>query len=153
MELILLFLIWLVLGGATAYLASRKGRDPLLWSLGVFSLGLFDVLFALIPIVFLYFLPTIDDEIVDKDVPELVSAPPIVDTPLALEWFFYDKNKQQRGPCSLEELKLNWSHKNLSADSFVWAEGVDGWKKVQELPKLFETLNAFPLKTVEELDK
>ena len=66
MELIFLFLLWLFSGAATAYLANQKGRDPLLWSMGILMVSLFGMPFAVMGLALLYFLPSVEEE----DVPE-----------------------------------------------------------------------------------
>ena len=159
MELVIIFIIWLVLGAATAYLANQRGRDPLLWSMGVLTLSLLGVPFSLMGIALLYFLPPIDD---DVDVPEkhefeeLVPALPVgmsLDDIMLREWFFYDQARQRHGPLPFQELQAMWGVGHLKADTYVWTEGMDSWKKAADVPDFLEALKSFPLKTIEDFDR
>ncbi len=51
------------------------------------------------------------------------------------KWFVFD-GKQQTGPYSLEEMQEKVVTHKLSAEQFVWCEGMDGWKALGEVDVL-----------------
>ena len=46
--------------------------------------------------------------------------------------WFYIKNEQAAGPFSLNRLKQDFLNKKISADTYVWNEKFNGWKKIKE---------------------
>lgn len=159
MELFIIFFVWLALGAATAYLANQRGRDPFLWSMGVLTLSFFGLPFALMGVGALYFLPSIDD---DEDVPEkheFDEPEPVVSQRLAFDdivgrdWFFYDQARERHGPVRFVELRAAWNEGLIKGDSYVWSEGVDVWKLVDEMPELLEALKSPPAETIATLDQ
>ena len=56
------------------------------------------------------------------------------------EWYYLDTNRQQQGPVQFDRLKATWRDGKLTSETFVWSEGMDNWKKVDELPGFLETL-------------
>ena len=55
-----------------------------------------------------------------------------------MEHYFYLTDKVQKGPFTIEELKT----KNLTNETFVWTEVMEDWKKIKDIPILFQSLNA-----------
>lgn len=155
MELFLVFIIWLALGATTAYLANLRGRDPFMWSMLILFLSLFGIPFAVIGLGFLYFLPPVDEEDVQTEPLSELPAPSI--SKMSVEdiskklWYFYDLTRQQQGPLSFKDLQLAWKKGDLSADSFIWTEGMDGWKKTISLPEVVDALNEASTKAVDDL--
>lgn len=156
MELILIFLLWLALGAATAYLANQKGRDPLLWSMGILTMSIFGMPFAVMGLGLLYFLPSVDEE---EDIPEKHEFDEISQSPppglsateiSGAEWFFYDDGRQRQGPFSFDGLRDAWKDGRISVGSYVWAEGFDAWKKIGDVPQLVDALEGASAKTDEE---
>jgi hypothetical protein len=156
MELFLIFTIWLVLGAATAYLANQRGRDPFLWSMGILSVSLFGFPFAVIGLAFLYFLPSLEDEAQNEAAPEVSWAQETgamsKDEIQAKQWFFYDSSRQQHGPLSFKEFEAAWKDGSLTPESYVWAEGMDGWKQVISMPELMYELSKALAKTIKDLE-
>jgi hypothetical protein len=56
------------------------------------------------------------------------------------EWFYLDTEQQQRGPIPFEKLKSVWNEGGLHPATYVWSEGMENWKKVEELPGFTEVL-------------
>lgn len=146
MEIVIIFIIWLVLGASTAFLANQRGRDPLLWSLALLTMSLFGLPFALMGLAFLYFLPVKDEE----DVPEkhefedsrsLHSSELPLAQILSSSWYYYDSLRRQHGPLSFQELQQAWKKGEINKESYVWADGIVGWKKVYNLPEVVEALD------------
>lgn len=50
--------------------------------------------------------------------------------------YYFIIGKEQKGPFSLEELKVN----NLTNETLVWTEEMDGWEKLKNLPDLRDIL-------------
>lgn len=157
MEFVVLFIIWLVLGASTAYLANQKGRDPLLWSMGILTLSLLGPLVALVGIAFLYFLPAVDDT--DESIPErhefeeLLPIPPeekFAQELSRLEWFYYDSQRERHGPLSFLQLQDAWANTFLSDDTYVWNENMDTWKKASDVPGLIDALKRSLQKTPDD---
>lgn len=48
--------------------------------------------------------------------------------------YYYTDGKERFGPFPVKELKLH----NLTVDTLVWAEGMDGWKPAGQIPELRE---------------
>ncbi len=59
--------------------------------------------------------------------------------PSVLHWY-YEENEEAKGPVSLEELQALFDDGIVQADTFVWAEGMEDWVELSELPELFEYL-------------
>jgi hypothetical protein len=146
MELFSIFVIWLVLGAATAYIANQKGRDPLLWSMMILLLSLFGLPFAVIGLTLLYFLPNIDES--EEGVSEL-DAEDVLPAPILhkgsreffeRQWFFYDDARQQHGPMFFQDLQVAWNEGRLRPDSFVWNDSMDAWRFVKDVPELMLAL-------------
>lgn len=150
MELILIFLIWFVLGAATAYIANIRGRDPFLWPMGVLTLSLIGLPFAVIGIAILYFLPTVEEN--EEDIPEnreFAGILPAEDLNLTFaslissEWFYYDQLKERHGPVSFKEFQFAWKSGDLDKNSFVWMEGMEAWVKIDSVSGLQNLLESY----------
>lgn len=143
MEIFIVFVIWLLVGAAAAYLAALRGRDPFLWSMGIFMLCLFGLPFAILGVALLYYLPaaTEGEESADKEKNEAVSAPPVPvslgDVPSRL-WFYYDSERQRHGPLTFKDFFDAWKSRRIEDETFVWTESLSEWKKTKDLPELIE---------------
>jgi hypothetical protein len=142
------FIFLLIVAGLTAYYADKKGRSAIIW----FVMGLLFSFFA--PLV-LFFLPSLKDQ-QDQDSIMPSSSPPShpelsvrVDSnlsPLAEEnklWYYLDKNHEQYGPVSILALKDLWNTGDLDLNSYVWSQGMETWKKVDELTDLKQALSRY----------
>lgn len=137
---VLTFIFWFLTGTACAYFAYQRGRDPYFW----FAIGLF---FGLLGLLVLMFLPVITSEEASKkefaDVQAVPQIPPVHENDYMIkDWFWIDKTGQQQGPIRYEILKTLWNENKVDALSFVWSEGMESWKRIEELPALNQGLEA-----------
>ena len=139
-QLFLTVLLWLIIGGATAYYAKQRGRDPLLW----FMIGM---LLGLLGLLLLFLLPNVNPEAVAKEKESEGPAAPPQKTPPELphdyfikEWYYYDSEHNRQGPVRYEALKSLWQNGSLKEDSFVWSDGMEEWKKIAQVPTLYTHL-------------
>lgn len=137
MEILVVVLSWLLFGGASSYFASQRGRDPFAW----FLIGM---LLGILGLLLLFLLPPIKKENeATEDIEELSNENlPETDVSFRLkEWFYLDENRNQMGPYSFSNLRKMWDQGKLNAKTFVWSDGMDGWKKVDELSGLLDSLS------------
>ncbi len=57
-----------------------------------------------------------------------------------MKYYYHEKDGEQLGPCSKEELKLYRINKN----TLVWTEGMDEWAKAKTLSELNDILISLP---------
>ncbi len=150
-NMLLSFILLLIIASFTAYYASRKGRNPLLW----FIIGILLGIFA--PLILLFF-PAVKPDQVDNGMPTMTVLPPDPDhqqlpqpppAPADLKrqeeeeklWYYLDQNHQQEGPVSSVALRELWNRGQLEVNSYVWTNGMEQWEKVDNLPELKEILN------------
>lgn len=110
----------MVMGGAGAYLAKQRKKDPVLW----FFIGAF---FGLLGVLYLYFFAKPTQK---KIVAPLVQHPPVRQVPLAPQkyWYYLDQENQQFGPMSYDALNQAWKDGKVSVDTYVWNEDLENWK-------------------------
>lgn len=139
MEILLTVILWILIGGATSYLANQRGRDPFAW----FLIGM---LLGLLGLVLLYLLPAIEISEEDKEeefevegMTELIPPSP-AESYRFKDWFYLDAENHQLGPLSFQALRKIWDQGKISDQTFVWSEGMDNWRKVQDLPGFKEVL-------------
>ena len=135
-----LLITGLMVGTASAYFASRRGRNPYAW----FAVGMF---FGLVGMAFLFFLPrcdTIEEQQQEEVVREPEAAPenPLTVSHRLAEWFYLDSGRQQQGPVTLRALTDEWKKGAVQSTSLVWCAGMDNWKRVAEIPLLAESLES-----------
>jgi hypothetical protein len=138
--MVLSIIFWLLIGAATAYFAQQRGRDPLIWLvIGIF-LGLLGLLL-------LFLLPSVKgDQPKDADAqafrkepqePVIQTAPAIQDhSYLVRDWFYLDAEPKQQGPVTFDFLKKIWREGQIGIGTFVWCDGMEKWKKIDELDSL-----------------
>jgi hypothetical protein len=150
MNAVFLFLI----GVCTAYYAQQKGRSPFLWFLLGFGFGIFA---PLVLFFISYFTnkskteePTMTVSLPDPVLENKVSPSEIeTHTQTAVElqpdenklWYYLDAQHQQMGPVSIIALREMWQVGTLNLKSYTWSEGMNEWKRVDELPELKALLN------------
>ena len=106
MDITLIIFAWIFSSSLAAYLASRKGYNPLLWSV----LGL---LGGLIACYIIFILP--------PKVKSLKRATPEIQTE-GLVWYYLDHQHVQHGPMSYHSLLRH--KKDIS---YVWNETMKDW--------------------------
>ena len=47
-------------------------------------------------------------------------------------WYYADRNRQQHGPVSSEELVTHYRYGRVALDSLVWREGLSEWLPLRE---------------------
>lgn len=139
----------LIIAGLTAYYASRKGKNPLLWFV-------FGCLIGVIAPLILFFLTFLEkssarNAVAAEKEEELPLNPlPIANTEENREsvqekfdtlWYYLDEEHQQIGPVSLIAIRELWHTGRLNLTSYVWAQGMPEWQKIEAIPELIPELN------------
>lgn len=138
--LISLFLL-LFFAFLSAYVAKQRGRDPIAW----FMIGILLGIFA--PILLMILKPVgvtvSQDKVVEENeeeklelIPQNTSANDFGNK----VWFYIDPSHQQQGPIYFAQLKALWSDAKIQPSTYVWCEGMQDWKRIQELPGFLEAL-------------
>lgn len=130
MQLIYIVIFWILFGFLTAYIAKRRGRDPLIW----FPLG---ILFGFMGVLLALILPKQQKKM---HVPPPLLRPRRSDVWLKL-WYYLDPTHQQQGPFDFPELAKLRKNKHISEGSFIWGEGMKEWTRLSELPDLIQELD------------
>jgi len=132
--MIYIFILWVINGIATSYIASKRGRDPYLW----FAIG---VLFGLFGLLLLVILPDQNPQS-DQEPDEIAIITPELPNQDCTnrEWFCIDTQRIQHGLIDYKTLKALWLDGKLVDNSYVWSEGMAEWKKIIDLPDLACTL-------------
>lgn len=133
---------WLLIGGATAHFAKQRGRDPVIW----FLVGIF---FGLLGLLLLFILPVASDQSqLAEQAPEVNSLAssknedkPSLPHPnppdyLVKDWFYLDGASKQQGPVTFDTLRRIWQEGKIGWSSYVWCEGMESWKRLEELVDL-----------------
>ena len=159
-NILFLAFVCAIQGALSAHFAQRRGRDPLIW----FFLG---ILFGLIALIVLFYLPPATAEKpvgpvetsgsfsdakmdaatswanslpADDEEEQAILAPE--DIPIAQrDWFYLDTNRQQQGPVPLADLLQALKQGELNAESYLWSEGMDDWKRAKEIEGMSEALS------------
>jgi MFS family permease len=129
LQLITILLCALLFGQLTAHFARKKGRPPQLW----FLIG---ALFGLLGLLLVFLIPP---KRIKPQVPVLKPLQRNSDSWLKM-WYFLDSTHRQNGPLEFPDFIKAWREKRISASSFVWGEGMEHWKKIEELPELLREL-------------
>merc|ERR1719320_147644 len=58
------------------------------------------------------------------------------------EWYYGNEAKDRNGPVGFSELKDLFAEGNITAKTKVWAQGMEGWRLVHQVPQLKWTLVA-----------
>lgn len=123
-HLFLSIILGLIIGGWTAYLAKFRGRDPRIWFLLGFCFGLL----GLIALLVMQDLSKSQDEEGEIE----INVEPIIPDALEKQWFYLDADEQQKGPVDYNFLKLLFEDKKISSTSYVWSEGMEEWKTIED---------------------
>lgn len=121
-HLFLSIVLGLIIGGWTSYLAKFRGRDPRVWFLLGFCFGLLGLLALLV-------MPDLSNR--EEDEVE-VTVEPIVPDAEDKQWYYLDAEGMQKGPVELSFLENLYEDKKISSTSFVWCEGMEEWKTIEE---------------------
>ncbi len=151
-DLISGLILYLIIAGGTAYYAQTKGKNPYLW----FAIALLLGIFAPIILFVLTLFPNKEKdpqqppswpmEIMPIPEAQLKSEAPIqTELPKKIDdsrlWYYLDKNHQQMGPVSIIGLREEWNRGLVDLESYVWAQGMSDWKKIDDQPDLKKLLS------------
>lgn len=139
MEILLTVALWILMGTATSYFASQRGRDPFAW----FLIGM---LLGVLGLLLLFLLPPAapKEEQEEFEVEEFSREPAKIEPQECYrfkDWFYLDDKNQQLGPLNFQNFRKVWEQGKVSEGTFVWSEGMENWRKIQDLPGFSETLN------------
>lgn len=138
MYVFIAILLNILIAFMTSRLAEGRGRNPANWFL-------YGILFGLFATAFLFLLPPIAAEekpsrtrnIQDREAPPSnLSNNPFDDK----EWFYLNDLGQQAGPVSFTVLRRLWNEGNLHSSTYVWAEGMEEWRKVEAIANMESSL-------------
>lgn len=164
MSTIITMVLWMLMGVATSYLASQRGRDPYIW----FAIGIFFGLLAMLALILLPPVKSEEEREIDRKNEEIVerrekqleeeerqeNAPDLQPQSVeAKDWFYLNKAGQQQGPLSFYLLNELWEGGEVTERSYVWTEGMSDWKRivdVSDLHKVLEELESENRKTFPE---
>lgn len=134
-QIISLIILWLCLGASTAYFANQRGRDPFVWFMIGMLLGFFGMLL-------LFLLPPVADAQQKMAPFEEKGEEFIIQNRdyLIKEWYYYDQDRVRQGPLTFDQVKALWKRGVLNEESFVWSEGLESWKKIEELQNVYTHL-------------
>nr|WP_283248344.1 DUF4339 domain-containing protein [Parachlamydia sp. AcF125] len=100
------------------------------------------MLFSLFGLLVLFLLPDLSgkNEVRPKQNPnfvdseeELLELRPVE---WSKEWYYVNTGKQSVGPVSMSTLVKLWKAGQIQLATLVWSEGMDGWKKIEDLRSL-----------------
>lgn len=137
MQYFVSIVLWLLVSTATAYFASQRGRDPLVW----FMVGM---LLGFLGLLLLFLLPPVNETETNAEEAEYALLEPQGETSLPLpghdymikDWFYYDSQQQRQGPIRFEDLHHLWKDGVIDDHTFVWSDGMENWKKIEEIQNL-----------------
>ncbi|XP_078270124.1 dnaJ homolog subfamily C member 13 isoform X5 [Rhinoraja longicauda] len=66
----------------------------------------------------------------------VIEAAPDMKRESEKEWYFGNADKERLGPYSFEEMKEFWKDGVLTPKTRCWAQGMDGWRTLQNIPQL-----------------
>lgn len=131
-QTIVALILLLSIGGITAYFAEKRGRNPSIW----FFLGM---LFGVFGLILLFILPVSREETeknsaeIPPEIKKIVAEPEPLPVIEEKQWFYLDQKKQQFGPVLASQVQALLDKGELTSGSYVWSQGMAGWKKVGEL--------------------
>lgn len=119
----LTFIIALLMGALSSYIANRREKNPYFW----FAIGF---LFGLIGLITIFFIPKKKKK---GEFPIVVvpSRPKILG-PSDKFWYYLDPLHNRLGPISLDALSTELFQGKISPETFVWHEDLPDWKPLQE---------------------
>lgn len=116
----------ITIGAISAWLAKKRGKNPVLW----FFLGM---LFGIFGLIFLFFsrpaqAPSRAQAAPQSD-PNTIDITPKVDaTAKEKFWYYLDPQNSQQGPMSFDGLIRAFREKKISPQTFVWNETLENWQ-------------------------
>lgn len=154
MRMLISLALLVFFGAISAYLAKKRGRDPVAWYVMGMLLGIFA------PLILLILKPLIpSDAAPSPTTPEenenyklaQVNFSNLIRDYSSKEWFYLGIDCTPQGPYAFDALKSHWQEGKIAARTFVWTEGMAKWQRIQELPNLEEALVPSELIPIESL--
>lgn len=122
---ILTIIISALLGFAVSAMADNRGRDGRIW----FFLGF---CFGLLALAALFILPNLANQEKEEGVEELLLSESAVEEAESKQWYYLEGEAAHIGPLKFEELHKLFQDKKISSTTYVWSEGMEEWKTVEE---------------------
>lgn len=133
MQIFNILLFWFFFGATCAHFARKRGRRPVVWFFLGTSLGLFGV-------ALLFLLPKIEPKKWPGPLPMSPKPMPRQDE----LWFYLDQNHAKQGPLPFRDFHRAFEKAEFSDKSYVWSEGMEDWKHLEELPEVRRDLDSVP---------
>jgi len=120
------------IGAISAFLAKKRGKNPVLW----FFLGM---LFGVFGIFFLFFQrpPSnshpYQNNSRNTDPNTLDITPKLASLAKKDFWYYLDDKKNQVGPLSQEKLVENYKKGEIKDNTYVWNDTLEDWKRIEDL--------------------
>lgn len=114
----------LAMGAISAYLASKRGRNPYTW----FAIGF---LFGIFGIFAIFFAGGKKKAII------IPPAEPVftIHGPSDKFWYYLDPAHEQKGPMSRDGLTTAWRDGTVNLETYVWHEDMTDWKQLKDTLK------------------
>jgi hypothetical protein len=112
-------------GLISAYMAHRRGRNPVVWFFVGFAFGIAGI-FAF------FFAPSTLSKKQAAASPKPMPQP-YLHGPIGKFWYYLDSSREQQGPMSYDAISRIWRDGKISPDTWVWHEELPDWKPLHEL--------------------
>lgn len=117
-------------GTLNVHFAKKQGKQNLArW----FFIGM---LLGIVPILLFALL----QKFMRKKPPVKKPVSPPIEKPLpdmqCKRWYYLDMEQRQIGPLEFTDLKTLFTKKELGKENFIWGEGMEEWKRIEELPEV-----------------
>ncbi len=148
-DLYLISFIALFVGAICCFVSKKRGRRPLLWFFLGFSFGILMILL-------LYILPN-KNRLTQKPAfvesrsnpisyaPESMVETTTIHLPQievgAHPWYYLDVEDQQLGPVDFSVLKQEWKNEKITAQSFIWTQGMNDWQRITDFSDIERDLD------------
>lgn len=137
-EFLIAMIMGIIWGFVCMLVAKKKGRDPRSW----FLLGLFFSLFAFLILLLVPSSKAMEAvalakaDVVQQERVKNEALQPFMSTLSKRVWFYLDQKHSQVGPVDFEELKKKRSNGDISSKTYLWSEGMQDWKTLDNLSYL-----------------
>ncbi len=122
--------VWIAMGSLSAYLAKKRGKNPLFW----FVLG---ALLGVLGIFALFFMPAMRKTAPHKKGEEgketIDITPNIPKSQLENFWYYLQSDNTREGPMSFDALKRAYQEGKIARTTYVWNDEMEGWKHFGEV--------------------